>query len=264
MKSNWKVGILGAGNVAVHLVNGLQAAGVEITVVYSRTLAHAQELAAKTPLAYATASLDLRQSPEADVYLVTVPDHALPLVVSQAKFPAGAMVAHTSGTQPLAVLQNLSPNPIGVFYPLQTFSKEKAVVWAEIPICVEASTPHGEDLLLQLARQLSQAAVVMPGQQRQQVHVAAVFACNFTNHLWGIAQQLLQEVDLPPQILGSLVKETLAKALLHPPFTVQTGPAQRQDASTLQTHQHLLAHHPQYQNVYQALTQSIEETAKKT
>lgn len=263
MQKEVTVGIVGAGNVAWHLVKGLQQVGVNITLVYSRTLTHAQELAAQTPATLATDSLDFLTSAAADVYLVAVPDQALPIVAAQAKFPAHTLVGHTSGTQPLEVLQNLAPKPTGVFYPLQTFSKEKAVDWAQIPICVEASNPEAEETLLQLARRLSQTVVPMPGDQRKQLHLAAVFACNFTNHLWGIAQQLLQEAALPVHLLAPLVKETMDKAFLHLPFAVQTGPAQRNDVSTLQAHQQLLTHHPQYQQVYQALTQSIREAAKK-
>lgn len=255
------VGILGAGNVATHLVKGLQEAGVGIPVIYSRSVASAQALATQVAGAEITQSLDFRQLPAAQVYLLAVPDQALEEVVRQVRFPEGAVVAHTSGTQPLAVLEPLEGVEKGVFYPVQTFSKEKEVDWRTIPICVEATSAAAENHLLALAQQLSQQVVRMAGAERRQLHLAAVFACNFTNHLWGVAQQLLQQGQLPVTLLEPLVQETLQKAFQFNPFTVQTGPAQRGDDSTIQAHLQLLEPWPHYRQLYEVLTQSIQAPA---
>ncbi|AKQ44462.1 hypothetical protein TH63_00525 [Rufibacter radiotolerans] len=258
-----KVGIIGAGNVATHLVKGFLAAGIEVPVVYSRTLASAQELANLSPSTKATASLNFQELPHADVYLIAVPDQALPELVPQFKFPEGVVVAHTSGTQPLEILQALSKGSAGVFYPVQTFSKEKEVDWRRVPICVEGSSPEAEETLLKLGQRQSDQVVVMAGPARRQLHLAAVFACNFTNHLWGIAQEVLQQAHLPASLLEPLVEETMRKAFLFPPFQVQTGPAQRGDTSTLEAHLKLLENLPQYQELYKTLTTSIQAAAKK-
>ncbi|GAB2529142.1 Rossmann-like and DUF2520 domain-containing protein [Rufibacter soli] len=257
------VGIIGAGNVATHLVKGFLTAGAEVPVVYSRTLASAQKLANLSPSTQATASLNFQELPRADVYLIAVPDQVLPELVSQLKFPEEAVVAHTSGTQPLETLQALSEVSTGVFYPVQTFSKEKEVDWLRIPVCVEGSSPEAEEKLQQLAKLLSDQVVVMAGPARRQLHLAAVFACNFTNHLWGIAQEVLQQAQLPASLLEPLVEETLEKAFLFPPFQVQTGPAQRGDATTIEAHLKLLESQPQYQELYKMLTASIQAVAKK-
>lgn len=257
------VGIIGAGNVATHLVKGLLAAGVNISVVYSRTLAAAQELANLSPSAQVTSSLNFQGLPHAKVYLIAVPDQVLPELVPLMTFPKGAVVAHTSGTQPLETLQALTNGSTGVFYPVQTFSKEKEVDWRRIPICVEGSSPEAEAALLQLGKLLSDQVVVMAGPARRKLHLAAVFACNFTNHLWGIAQEVLQQAQLPATLLEPLVEETLAKAFLFPPFQVQTGPAQRGDATTIAAHLKLLESQPQYQELYKMLTASIQAVAKK-
>ncbi|RNI33191.1 DUF2520 domain-containing protein [Rufibacter immobilis] len=258
-----KVGIIGSGNVATHLVKGFWKAGVEIAVVYSRTLSAAQKLAAERGGVHVTDSLDFLQAPKADIYLMAVADQALPEVAAQMDVPAGAVVAHTSGTQPLEALAGLTGGQTGVFYPLQTFSKEKTVEWTDIPICLEGSTKEAEQSLEALAQRLSRKVVLLAGPARKQLHLAAVFACNFTNHLWGVAQDILQRAALPTDLLEPLVRETMQKAFLFPPFTVQTGPAQRGDFSTIQAHLQLLETMPQYRQLYEEITQSIQDQKEK-
>ncbi|MBC3541815.1 Rossmann-like and DUF2520 domain-containing protein [Rufibacter sediminis] len=257
------IGIVGAGNVATHLVKGLVKAGVNVPFVYSRTLASAQVLTAHLPSGTATSSPDLRSLPYCDVYLLSVPDQVLPTLLPQLRFPEGAIVAHTSGTQPLELLASLPNVATGVFYPLQTFSKEKELDWRRVPICVEASTQKAEEALTQLGQKISEQVVLMQGTDRRQLHVAAVFACNFTNHLWGVAQEVLKTADLPFNLLEPLVQETVQKAFQFPPFAVQTGPAVRGDASTIQAHLQLLQHQPQYRALYQTLTESIQTVHEK-
>ncbi|GAA4312646.1 Rossmann-like and DUF2520 domain-containing protein [Nibribacter koreensis] len=257
-----KVAIIGAGNVGTHLAMGLKAAGIEIVWVYSRTEAHGQELANKVQSQTIT-KVDFTLAPPADIYLLSIPDQALEQLTREAVFPPNVLVAHTSGAQPLQVLEAIPGVRKGVFYPLQTFSKEKAVDWKTIPICVEAERPDNERILQELGRLLSNQVVILQGEARKQLHVAAVFACNFTNHLWGIAQELLQKAQLPGHLLEPLMQETLEKARQFPPFTVQTGPAQRNDKNTIQAHLQLLAGNPQYQQVYQTLTRSIQTTASE-
>jgi predicted short-subunit dehydrogenase-like oxidoreductase (DUF2520 family) len=257
-----KVAIIGAGNVGTHLATGLKKAGIEVVWVYSRTAEHAQELAQQVQCPAIT-NVDFTRAPLADIYLLSVPDQAIEQLAREAVFPANVLVAHTSGAQPLKVLSAIASVRRGVFYPVQTFSKEKAVDWQKIPICVEAERPEDERILQELGKLLSNQVEVLQGEARKQLHVAAVFACNFTNHLWGIAQELLQKASLPTHLLEPLMQETLEKAKQFPPFTVQTGPAQRKDKNTLQAHLTLLAGMPQYQQVYKILTQSIQATASE-
>ncbi len=249
---------MGAGNVATHLVKGLTQAGLDIPVIYSRTLASAAGLAQYASSATVTNATDFRGLPQAEVYLLAIPDQALSSFLQSAVFPEKALVAHTSGTQPIEVLASLAGVETGVFYPLQTFSKEKDVDWKRIPICVEASSAKAEQTLLKLAKVLSGQVVPMNSETRRNLHVAAVFACNFTNHLWGVAQDLLQKAELPVNLLEPLVQETVQKAFQFPPFTVQTGPAQRGDQNTVQAHLKLLQDEPLYRQLYQTLTKSIQ------
>ena len=146
----------------------------------------------------------------------------------------------------------------GVLYPLQTFSAGREIDWPTVPLCVEAADPAAQATLLALAGSLSQHVRLLATDQRLKLHVAAVFANNFTNHLLGIADALLAEAALPPELLAPLVRETVDKALANPPFSVQTGPAARRDAPTLAAHHAALTAHPAWRALYDQLTASIQ------
>jgi predicted short-subunit dehydrogenase-like oxidoreductase (DUF2520 family) len=249
--------LVGTGRVATQLGPALARAGHQIIYVWSRTLAGADRLAAELPGAEASNSLDLRAYP-ADLYLIAVPDAAIPNVLAEARFPSGALVAHTSGTLPLQAFAPYKNLRSGVFYPLQTFSLGRQVDWQMVPLCIEATDAASEATLLALGHELSQQVARVATPQRQALHVAAVFACNFTNHLLGISHALLTEADLSFSLLGPLVQETIDKAFLHPPFSVQTGPAARGDEPTLASHQAALATHPRWLELYNVLTDSIK------
>ena len=241
--------LIGAGNVASHLGPALHAAGHRIAHVYSHTLANAEALANTVS---ATASNSLDQLPNtADLYLIAVKDDALPAVAAQLSL-GNQLVAHTSGTKPLSVLEGVSSN-IGVFYPLQTFSKAKTVDLSSVPFLIE-----GSETLETLARQLSNTVQRINSGQRKQLHVAAVFACNFTNHLYAIADALLAENNLSLDLLRPLIKETAEKIEQATPRDMQTGPAIRHDQNVLQEHASLLAQHPEWQQLYQLLSSSIQ------
>ncbi|MCR5887408.1 DUF2520 domain-containing protein [Hymenobacter sp. J193] len=252
----FRVAVLGTGRVASHLVPALARAGHQVTAVWGRSLAAATELAALAPGALPVAGPG--PLPAADIYLVAVSDAAVAEVVSAVRFPAGSIVAHTSGSVPLAAVAAVPEVRGGVWYPLQTFSAGRAVDWAQVPICVEAADSAAETALLALARSLSpEKAQLVATPQRQALHVAAVFACNFPYHLLGISQELLGAAGLPWPLLEPLIRETVEKALTNPPFQGQTGPAVRADVPTMQAHQRLLADHPNWQALYEQLSASI-------
>ena len=252
-----RIGLLGAGRVASHLGLALLAAGHHVPFVWSRTAAAAEALAAQLPGAQALTTL-ATPMPPADVYLLAVPDAAVAPLLAAAIWPAGALVAHLAGALPLGVFATQPAVRGGVFYPLQTFSPGRAIAWPAVPLCIEATDPAAEALLLALAASISRHVLLLDSSQRLRLHVAAVFANNFTNHLLGIAEALLTEARLPPALLAPLVRETVEKALAHAPFGVQTGPAVRRDAPTLAAHHAALAAHPTWQALYTQLTASIQ------
>ncbi|KAA9331223.1 Rossmann-like and DUF2520 domain-containing protein [Adhaeribacter soli] len=257
-KPGYKIAMLGAGNMAWHLAPALEKAGHEVVLVYSRTLENAQTLAKALKATQSTDKPDFTNSP-ADLYLVAVKDTALPGLLQQAVFPEGSLVAHTSGTQPLSVFES-SPEIRGaVFYPLQTFSKNTPVDFGNIPFCLEATDENAMFLLRKMAGSLSQKVYDVSSQDRKTLHLAAVFACNFTNHLLGISSEILQKRELDFQMLKPLVEATVQKAFSQEPFSVQTGPAVRRDETTIQEHLQLLQHETGYQEIYRLLTQSIQQ-----
>lgn len=254
-----RVGLFGAGRVAGQLGPALVAAGHAVVFVWSRHAVTAGALAAGLPGAAVLPDLGA-PLPPADVYLLAVPDAAVASVLAAVAWPAGVVVAHLAGALPLAVFDSQPPVRGGVLYPLQTFSAGRAVDWAAVPLCVEAADARAQSRLLALARSLSNDVRLLASADRLRLHVAAVFANNFTNHLLGVADALLAEAGLPAALLAPLVHETVNKALAAgSPFAVQTGPAARRDAPTLGAHRAALAAHPAWLGIYNQLTDSIQK-----
>ena len=255
-----RIAFVGAGNVAWHLAQALTAAGHEVEAIYSRSRTSREPLASQLPQAQTLDTLDFSRL-VLDVVFISVPDAALADVAAALKVSPGTLVVHTSGSQPLALLQKVEGARAGVFYPLQTFSKIKPIDMALVPLLVEAQSQETLQQLETLARSISSQVYQVSSEARKQLHLAAVFACNFTNHLLGISQQLLQEANLPKQLLQPLIEETIAKAAQQNPFSVQTGPAIRGDENVLQAHLQLLEQHPAYASLYRQLSKSIQVVA---
>ena len=258
------VGFIGAGRVAAALAPALAAAGHSVAFVASRTLSSAATLAALLPQPCPALVVPLAQPlPPADLYLLAVPDAAVPEVLAAIAWPVGALVAHVAGALPLAVFAAAPQVRGGVLYPLQTFSPGRAIDWPTVPLFVEAADPAAEATLLALAHSLSQRVALLDSAQRLRLHLGAVFASNFTNHVLGIAQELLAKAGLDFALLAPLVRETVDKALAAEPgpFAVQTGPAARHDVPTLAAHSAALANHPAWQTLYTQLSQSIRAAA---
>jgi predicted short-subunit dehydrogenase-like oxidoreductase (DUF2520 family) len=258
-----RIGIFGTGRVASALAPALDAAGHQVAFVASRTLASAQALAAQLAGCQPLVLTPDQRLPPADLYLLAVPDAAVPALLSTLPWSAETQVAHLAGALPLAVFEAAPQVRGGVLYPLQTFSSGRAIDWPSVPLFVEAADPATEATLLAVAHSLSTRVALLDSAQRLQLHLGAVFASNFTNHVLGIAHTLLAEAGLDFALLAPLVRETVDKALAaHPtPFAVQTGPAARHDTPTLAAHTAALATHPAWQALYTQLTQSIQAAA---
>ncbi|GGE67084.1 putative short-subunit dehydrogenase-like oxidoreductase (DUF2520 family) [Pedobacter psychrotolerans] len=249
-----KIVLLGSGNVATHLAQALKSKGEEIVQIYSQNLNHAQLLADRIPCE----SIDNLKAikTDADLYIIAVKDDAIESIADHLKAVSG-LVVHTSGTTDIQVLSSKVKHA-GVLYPLQTFSKTKEVSFEEIPLCIEATDESHLSILQNLASKLSQQVYHLGGDQRKVLHLAAVFACNFTNHLYTLAHQLLQQNDLDFEIIRPLIKETADKVMVSLPEKVQTGPAARGDETTLNKHFSMLNNMPELQHIYQTLSDSIK------
>lgn len=251
------IAIIGSGNVATNLGLALHQNGFSISVVYSKNLANAQTLA-KQLNAKATDKLSA-VSPQLNWYIIAVKDDAISHVSEQ--LTVDGLVVHTSGSVPMHVLQKHKRN--GVFYPLQTFTKSTPVSFSGVPILIEATHQPDLEMLHNIAAVLSNNVLEVSSTQRQMLHVAAVFANNFTNHLMGVAKDLLAQYQLPQNLLDELILRTANQAVNNNPFLVQTGPVARNDMETVSTHIQLLQQNPQYRQVYELLSQSIARTSNE-
>ena len=169
------------------------------------------------------------------------------------------MVVHTSGSSALAVLDN--KNRKGVFYPLQTFTKGKKVDFTPIPICLETENEQDYQLLENLGNCISKKVFQINSEQRKSLHVAAVFVCNFVNHLYQIGNEICEANQIPFEVLHPLIQETAQKILELTPKEAQTGPALRNDTKTIQKHLDFLSDE-NYTTIYKLLTQSIQNGNK--
>jgi Uncharacterized conserved protein len=247
-----KVVCIGSGNVATHLAKALHEAGFTITQIVSRTEENAKKLALSVNAEWTTNPAEIKK---ADIYIYSVSDSALCEMISRNPRKDGLHV-HTAGSMSLALFEE-SKERGGVLYPLQTFSKEKAVDFKDIPLFIEATNADDLGILRELSTRLSHKVYEACSAQRQQLHLAAVFACNFTNHLYSIAESVLQEADIPFEVLRPLIQETIDKTATLSPREGQTGPAVRKDFNVMEKHLDKLTDHPQWQEIYRLLSESI-------
>lgn len=256
---------IGAGNVAWHLAPALENAGHHVVAVYSRQLAHARQLASLLYDALPITDLNMADNLSA-LFILTVPDNALDEVCARLVLPEGAMLVHTSGGQSLGKLHHLVriysdvPVQVGVFYPLQTFTRGRNLLdFEQIPICIEADDKAVETQLVTLGQEISTIVYLVSSAERRVLHVAAVLACNFSNHLMALAKDLTDAEDLEFDLLKPLIRETVRKALDAPhPADVQTGPARRHDSEVITAHLTYLSSRPEVARIYDVLTASIE------
>ena len=244
--------LLGSGNVATHLGIALQNCNYNIIQVYSRSMENAKVLAKKLD-AYFTN--DLTQLKSADLVIVSVNDDAISSVLSKLENMA---IAHTSGSIGMDVFE---PNfyDFGVFYPLQTFNKDIDLAISEIPLCIEGNSKAFEKELIEIAKNLSSNVITINSEQRKQLHLAAVFACNFSNHMHSIADDLLAEKDIDSKILLPLIKQTIAQLNTNKPKALQTGPAKRKDIKVIQEHINLIQQ-KNIKELYEKISNNIIKT----
>lgn len=248
------ISLIGSGNVATHFALALVNAGCQALEVHSRNLGHASALASRIG---ARAVAELEQiSPEADLYLLSTSDDAYPSIVS--RFPhKGKLLAHTSGSLSSSILGSASPRH-GTLYPFQTLSASKPLPFSQVPILYCGSDPETELTLKRLGERISRSCMKATDDQRKSLHIAAVFACNFVNHLYALAYDIVQSKDLSFELLRPLILETAEKALCGGnPASRQTGPAVRGDQAIIQSHLQMLQTDPGKRGIYELLSNSI-------
>lgn len=252
--------LIGAGKLGYQLGKALLLNKLPLTQVFSREITKAKNI---TQLSNYSTPINNLQSitPSADIYIIAVKDDAIEEVATQLTqiIPPTSFVVHTSGATTMQPIAKYFSR-VGVFYPFQSFSLEKEADFTQIPLCL--TTQHSADLtiLQQIGNQLQSPIYTMSDQQRSVLHVAAVFANNFTNHIYTIAEDILQTEQLPFDLLKPLIQETTTKALQFPPNKMQTGPAIRGDEKTISRHKDLLRRKQPHEItlLYELLTENIK------
>ena len=250
--------LIGSGKTATALGKALMLAGHEIVQVWSRNEAHANELAGKLN---ATATTNLSTiSDAADIYIIAVKDDAIAEVANKLKI-GNKIVAHTSGIKSKDLLTGVSEN-YGIFYPFVSMTKESVVDFKKVLFMIEGSNEETITALSSLAHSISDNVKMVEESQRQSLHLAAVFAHNFTNHMYAISEKILGDKGLKFDDLRPLIAAHIANVQYLSPSTLQTGPAIRHDSTTIDTHLHLLDTNPEFKQLYLTMTEAIQSWHK--
>ncbi|CAI8192235.1 MAG: Uncharacterised protein [Formosa sp. Hel1_33_131] len=245
--------ILGAGNVGTHLVKAVQSAkNLNLVQWYCR-----DPKAIQWPVKSIELCHDVKDLKMADVYMIAVSDKAVSELSKQLPFE-NRLVVHTSGSVALKLLD--MKHRRGVFYPLQTFSATSELDFSEVPFCIETMEKEDTKLLKTLAASMGSPFYMINTEQRQALHLSAVFVNNFTNQLYRIAHELTDFKAISFDVLKPLILETAKKIQQTSPYSAQTGPAKRNDQVTINHHLRTLESHPDYQSLYDQLTNSIKNT----
>jgi len=253
-----KLILLGSGNAATQFGCAFRRAGFHIVRLFSRTEAHASELARMLDCPYTT-DPDAIAPSDADAVISALSDSAAPDVWSRIRF-GETPVFHTAGSLPLSALEPFAVHR-GVLYPLQTLTRSRILDFKSVPLYLEAESQETMNLLHTLADSVSDHVREADSERRKSIHLAAVFANNFSNHMFVLAERIMKENGLDFRDLLPIINETARKLRDMPPEQAQTGPAVRGDRNILADHEKHLARHPEMLALYEAVSRSIQQTA---
>jgi predicted short-subunit dehydrogenase-like oxidoreductase (DUF2520 family) len=245
--------IMGSGNIAWHMGNWLTGSGILVSQVFSRNAKNGVKLAAELKTEF-TNRLD-HLNEHADLYVLAFSDDALASIIRQTIFGT-RLAVHLAGSVPMEIFSGKVKN-YGVLYPLQTFTMGKPVEYGQIPLFIEANHAKNLERIRKLAGRMSRKVYEVDSEKRTYLHLAAVIASNFTNHMLAVAEKLVSERNLSFDLLKPLIQETIAKAFLVSPVYAQTGPASRGNAMVIDKHMDMLEKHPEIRELYRVVTESI-------
>lgn len=251
------ISIIGAGKVATALAMAIYRNGYPIHKIVSPSADSAKTLAG---LCGAKPGSDYNIPADTDILILAVPDHELTGVAEMVKTGSKTLVVHTAGSFGLEVYPAGREYKCGVLYPLQTFSKGREPEMEEVPLFLEVENDSDLDLLQRFAKSLSGKVFTVDLETRQRLHLAAVFACNFVNHMLSVAEKITYDSGIDIDVFEPLVRETFEKAFILGPANAQTGPAVRNDINTIEKHLDLLSFSPELKEVYKAVSESIIKT----
>ena len=245
-----KIVIIGSGNVAYHLAKAFQENNIPVSQFFGRNETHLKFISDQFQIPFSTDDLA-----DADLYMICVSDGSIS-EVSKLITKDNCLVAHTSGSLPVDTLTGNYRK--ASFYPLQTFSKSKALDYKEVPFFVEAEDEQDLKLLENLALKISEKVMISTYEKRKYIHLTAVFACNFVNHLFAKAKEISDSQEIPFDYFFPLIKETTEKIEILEPKSAQTGPAIRNDERVLKLHESLISDEEQLK-IYKVMNESIKK-----
>lgn len=245
-----KIAILGSGNVAYHLAKMFKEKNIPISQIFGRNEKDLQEISEQFEIPFSTTELA-----DAELYFIAVNDDAVAAISKNIK-NQNSLVAHTSGSLPKEILEGNYRK--ASFYPLQTFSKSKMLQYSEIPFFVEGENEEDSQILENLALKISEKVMKSDYEKRKYIHLTAVFACNFVNHLFARAKEISDSQQIPFHYFLPLIKETTSKIEKIEPKLAQTGPAIRNDEKILQLHEALITEE-EHLKIYQVMNESIKK-----
>ncbi len=255
-KTSYRVALIGSGRLGTQLALALEKAGHKIAEIFNPSAKSAETLAYNLYDSQLVNSLDFSDS-DCNFFVVSVPDESIEQVATEIVLPDEAIIVHTSGATSMEILEVTAAENYGVFWPLQSFSHKATISFSGLPIIIEGSNDYALEALNKIAASLGAEPVFMEESERKNLHVAAVFASNFTNFMLRAAEEVLKKDDLSLDILKPLVIETIRKAFQIGPENAQTGPAVREDFSTIDAQTSLLADDPSLQRIYRMISQEI-------
>lgn len=253
-----RISFIGSGNVATHLALAMFNRGHVIDQIWSRSLSYAKLLANRVQAEPINDFSQLRTS--AYVYILAISDDALYDVTPNLHL-GDALVLHTSGATPAEVLKTTSSR-YGVLWSPQTFVRDVALDYGELPFCIEGNTQQTEADIAELIGMISSHIYLANFEQRQYLHLSAVLVSNFTNCLYGMAQQICGMHGIPFEILHPIIATTAQKVRWGDVRYQVTGPAARKDRGTLDAHRALLADDHQLLKIYNEFTRLIQTRMK--
>lgn len=249
-----KLILMGAGNLAWHLGPALRDAGYTIVQVFSRSTDPARSLAERLNSEWTTDPGQL--AVDADIQLFCVSDRVIPDLLCRIELKKRPMMVHTAGSVPADIFSGISAE-YGVLYPLMTFSRDRSLDFRGVPVCIEGNTPGSTAILEKMAGRISNRVYRMDSEERRMLHLAGIFACNFSNHMYHLAQDLMLSQGMDFNLLKPLITETASKVIEMDPAAAQTGPASRDDSEVVRSHVELLNDHPELQKLYTFVSDSI-------
>jgi len=259
MMARLNISFVGAGRVANALCRQLYSSGHKIGLIVSETEKNGKILADYCKTSW---SRDLIFPELTDIIFVAVPDQKLKSVLDTLKCGSETLVVHTAGSIGIEVFPKHLKRK-GIFYPLQTFSPKRKVIFTNVPIFLESSDRFSSVIMERLAESIGGKVYLANSEQRRMMHVAAVFASNFTNLMLTVSKELTLKSDFPFEVMKPLIEETIYKAMDIGPENSQTGPAIRNDQNTIEKHLELLSFSPELKRLYFEITRAITEYYKK-